>query len=133
MKVSSTVFYLLLVMFAAIPFLTTNCEFLLGLFSGCRTETVDYRFRNYSSYNIEVTYSDVECVLVEGEDGEEEYVKERTYTTFDLYIGQSRSVSAQVLAGKKLGFSTDSYGFVKSSTYYDEESEIYTVIFRDPD
>ncbi len=134
MKVLSPVFKFLVTISLAIFFLTSNCSLIRALFGSCDTEMAEYLFLNLSSYHLEVTYSDVECVLVEGsddEDEDDEFKEERTYTTFKLHIGESRLVSAQIIVGDDIGYSTDEDGNVKSSIIYNEDTEMKEVIFRD--
>ncbi len=134
MKVFSPVFKILVTISLAIFFLTSNCSLIRALFGSCDTEMAEYLFLNLSSYHLEVTYSDVECVLVEGsddEDEDDEFKEERTYTTFKLHMGESRFVSAQIVAEGDIGYSTDEGGNVKSDIIYNKKTEMKEVIFRD--
>ncbi len=128
------VFAILVIVLLGLLLLTSNCEFILSLLGSdtCDTESKDYVFRNLSSYHLKVTYYDVECVLVEGEEGEDdEYTEEYTEITFSLHIGESRFVSAQVSAGDDVKIHTDQGINVKIQIVYGEEDEVDRVYFRD--
>jgi hypothetical protein len=110
-----------------------NILILLGS-CDCRTRLEHYVFRNHSSFNIDVEYADVECVIMPGT--ENEYTEERTYTTFTLHIGETNRVSAQILVTlerEEIEYWWDAQnGFVESSITTNDETGNKEVIFVDP-